>query len=71
MTVTTVFNTVIKEKFIYRIKIKETGEYCTNNNNEPCECGTKGWAEVLMSNCKMKYPDKTLMLVKEKYNVKR
>ena len=71
MTVTPVFNTTIKEKFIYRIIIKETGEYCTNNNNEPCECGTKGWAEVLMSNCKMKYPDKTLMLVKEKYNVKR
>lgn len=71
MTVTPVFNTVIKEKFIYRIKIKETGEYCTNNNNEPCECGTKGWADVLISNCKMKYPDKTLVLVKEKYNVKR
>ena len=66
-----VFNTPIKERYIYRIKIQETGEYCKNGNNEPCECGTKGWAEVLMSSCRLQYPGKTLVLVKEKYNVKR
>ena len=51
-------------------KIEETGEYCTNDNNEPCECGTRGWADVLFSNCRLKYPGKSLILVKEKYNVK-
>ena len=71
MTITPVFNSTSKERYIYRIKIKETGEYCMNHNNEPCECGTKGWADVLMSNCKMKYPGKTLILVKEIYHVKR
>ena len=70
MTITPVFNSTSKERYIYRIKIKETGEYCMNHNNEPCECGTKGWADVLMSNCKMKYPGRTLILVKEAYNVK-
>ena len=60
-----------KERFVYRIKIEETGEYCKNGNNEPCECGTLGWANILMDNCKMKYPNKTLVLIKEKYNVKR
>ena len=66
-----VFNAPKKERYVYRIRIEETGEYCTNHNNEPCECGTKGWADVLMSNCKMKYPNNTLILVKEKYHVKR
>ena len=66
-----VFKVNQKDRYVYRIKIEETGEYCKNENNEPCECGTKGWAEVLMSNCKMKYPDKNLVLVKEKYYVKR
>tara|TARA_B100000674_G_scaffold383509_1_gene326661 strand:+ start:568 stop:780 length:213 start_codon:yes stop_codon:yes gene_type:complete len=66
-----VYNVLPKEKWIYRIKVEETGEYCRNQNNEPCECGTLGWAEILMSNCKMQYPDKKLVLVKEKYNVKR
>ena len=70
MTVVPVFNTQIKEKFIYRIKIEETGEYCTNRNNEPCECGTKGWADVLYDNCRLKYPGKSLVIVKEKYSVK-
>ena len=54
---------------VYRIKIEETGEYCKNKNNEPIECGTAGWAEVLMVNCKMQYPDKKLILVREKQNV--
>jgi hypothetical protein len=66
-----IYNTPHKQKFVYRIKIEETGEYCKNQNNEPCECGTLGWAEVLMANCKMQYPDKKLVLVKEKYSVKR
>ena len=66
-----VFNTRIKERYVYRIKIKDTGEYCINDNNEPCECGTRGWADVLFSNCLLKYPGKDLILVKEKYNVKR
>ena len=66
-----VYNVPIKEKFIYRIKVEETGEYCKNQNNEPCECGTLSWAEILMSNCKSQYPDKKLILVREKYNVKR
>ena len=71
MTITPVFNASLKERYVYRIKIKETGEYCVNHNNEPCECGTKGWADVLMSNCKMKHPNKTLLLVKELVHVKR
>ena len=72
MTTSNVFNaTQTKERYVYRIKITETGEYCKNDSNEPCECGTKGWAEVLMRNCEMKYPDKKLLLVREKYNVER
>jgi hypothetical protein len=66
-----VYNVSVREKFVYRIKVEETGEYCKNQNNEPCECGTLGWAEILMSNCKMQHPNKKLVLVKEKYNVKR
>ena len=66
-----VFNQQKKDHFIYRIKIEETGEYCKNKNNEPCECSTIGWAEILMHNCKMQYPGKKLILVHEKYNVKR
>ena len=66
-----VYNVSPKEKWIYRIKIQETGEYCRNQNNEPCECGTLGWAEILMSNCKMQHPGKKLILVQEKYDVKR
>ena len=65
-----VFNVSKKERYVYRIKIEETGEYCTNQNNEPCECGTRGWAEVLFDNCLLKYPGKSLVLVREKYNVK-
>ena len=65
-----IYNAKNKEKYVYRIKIKETGEYCKNQNNEPCECGTMGWAEVLFDNCLLKYPGKTLILVREKYNVK-
>ena len=65
-----VFNVTKKERFVYRIKIEETGEYCKNDNNEPCECGTRGWAEILFDNCVMKYPNKKLVLVKEKYHVK-
>lgn len=59
-----------REVFVYRIKIKETGEYCKNENNEPCECGTLNWAKILMSNCKTAYPGKELILEKEKYYVK-
>ena len=66
-----VYNAQKKDRYIYRIKIKETGEYCKNANNEPCECGTLGWAEVLLSSCKLQYPGKTIILVKEKYNVER
>ena len=65
-----IFNTVIKERYVYRIKFKETGEYVKNQNNEPCECGTKGWAEILFSSCALKYPHEKLILVKEKYSVK-
>lgn len=64
-----VFNTKQKERYVYRIKIEETGEYCTNHNNEPCECGTRGWAEVLFDNCALKYPNNNLVLVREKYIV--
>ena len=64
------FNTQTKERYVYRILIKETGEYCKNSNNEPCECGTEGWAEVLLDSCRIKHPSKTLILVREKYNVK-
>lgn len=60
----------VREVFLYRIKIKETGEYCKNQNNEPCECGTLKWAEVLMDSCKISNPNKKLILVKEKYYVK-
>ena len=70
MTIVPVFNTPIKERYVYRIKIEETGEYCKNQNNEPCECGTRGWADVLFDNCQMKYPGKSLVLVREKQNVK-
>tara|TARA_B100000674_G_scaffold284181_1_gene235112 strand:+ start:389 stop:604 length:216 start_codon:yes stop_codon:yes gene_type:complete len=70
MTTSFTFNVKKKDHYIYRIKIEETGEYCKNKNNEPCECSTLGWAEILMSNCKMQYPDKKLVLVQEKYNVK-
>ena len=66
-----IYNVKTKEKLIYRIKIQETGEYCTNQNNEPCECGTLGWAEVLMVNCQSQHPGKKLILVQEKYDVKR
>ena len=65
-----IFNVIKKERYVYRIKIEETGEYCTNQNNEPCECGTRGWAEILFDNCVLKYPDKSLVLVREKYDVK-
>ena len=65
-----VFNVKKKEVYVYRIIIEETGEYCKNQNNEPCECATLGWAEVLFDNCAIKYPNKSLVLVKEKYNVK-
>ena len=67
---TVIFNTQAKELYVYRIKIKETGEYCTNHNNEPCECGTKGWADILFSSCKLKYPGQSLELVRERYDVK-
>ncbi len=66
-----IFNVHKKERYVYRIKIKETDEYCKNKNNEPCECGTLGWAEVLLSSCKLQYPGKTLILVKELYHVER
>ena len=70
MTVVQVFNTQKKERYVYRIKIEETGEYCKNDNNEPCECGTRGWADILFSNCALKHPDKSLVIVREKYGVK-
>ena len=70
MTVS-VFNVQRKEIYLYRIKDEESGEYCKNHNNETCECGTKEWAEVLFSNCKSKHPDKKLIIVREKYDVKR
>jgi hypothetical protein len=60
----------LREVYVYRIKIKETGEYCKNKNNEPCECATLDWAELLLNNCKMHYPEKNLELIKEKYYVK-
>ena len=66
-----VFNVEKKERYVYRIKFEETKEYCKNFNNEPCECGTIGWAEVLLSNCKLQHPGKALVIVKEKYYVKR
>ncbi len=66
-----VFNTRIKERYVYRIKIEETGEYCLNSNNEPCECGTRGWADILFDNCQLKYPKNSLVIVREKYIVKR
>ena len=71
MTVVPVFNTQKKDSYVYRIKIEETGEYCKNQNNEPCECGTRGWADVLFDNCKLKYPNKSLVLVREPRDVKR
>ncbi len=66
-----VFNTPIRERYVYRIKFEQSGEYVKNSNNEPCECGTIGWAEVLLSNCTSKYPNTKLILVKERYIVKR
>ena len=65
-----IFNVKQKERYVYRIKIEETGEYCKNENNEPCECGTRGWADVLFDNCRLKYPGKSLLIVREKYIVK-
>ena len=62
-------NVFKKDLYVYRIKDKETGEYCKNYNNEPCECGTKAWAEILLASCKTKNPEKKLMLVREKLNV--
>jgi hypothetical protein len=70
MTVVPVFNVTIKERYVYRIIIEETGEYCINNNNEPCECATRGWADILFDDCQRKYPGKSLVLVREKYIVK-
>ena len=64
-----VFNTKPKERYVYRILDEDTGEYCKNDNNEPCECTTKGWAKVLFDSCVIKYPNKKLVLVREKYNV--
>ena len=64
------FKAIKKERLVYRIIIEETGEYCTNANNEPCECSTKGWAEILFDSAKLKYPNKSLVLVREKYDVK-
>ena len=65
------YNAPVKERYVYRIKFEETGEYVKNGNNEPCECGTKGWAEILFSSCSSKYPNKKLVLVKERYIVER
>lgn len=66
---TPVFNVVKKEYIVYQIKIVETGKFCVNENNEPCQAGTKAWADVLMANCKSKYPDKHLEFVKVKQYV--
>ena len=65
-----VFNTEKKERYVYRIKIEETGEYCVNSNNEPCECATRGWADLLFDECQRKHAGKPLVLVREKYDVK-
>ena len=65
-----VFNVSRKEVYLYRIKDKNTGEYCLNHNNEPCECGTKEWANVLYDSLKIKNPNKDLIIVREKYIVK-
>ena len=68
---TPVFNAPIRERYVYRIKIEETGEYVRNSNNEICECGTLGWANVLLSSSASKHPNKKLILVREKYIVER
>ena len=66
-----VFNVKKKDVYLYRIKDKSTGEYCLNYNNEPCECGTEYWAKILYDSLKNKNPNSNLVIVREKYNVKR
>ena len=66
-----VFNVKKKDVYLYRIKNEETGEYCLNHNNEPCECGTKEWAKILYDSLKNKNPGCNLVIVREKYIVKR
>ena len=66
---TAVFNVEKKEYTVYRIKIVETGKFCVNENDEPCQAGTKAWAEILMASCKSKYPGKHLEFVKVKQYV--
>ena len=64
-----VFNVLKKDIYVYRIKDINSGEYFKNYNNEPCECGTKAWAKILLDSCKLKNPNNILVIVKEKLNV--